>query len=167
MKEFINQTDLHVAAEWIREKLSGYDTSKLRLHLKRHGRKDQVFSGYYRFDDFLIVAAVHEKLTFPFLLQKPIGSTPNKRRRVGYDYLWDELTITSADQAMVWVAGHECWHYLCKTKQEKGNWETRANKFGFAWAKAFGVETSPKQRLFGWMPAPIKTKPKKIKVVYG
>lgn len=167
MKEFVNQTDLSVAAEWIQEKLSGYDTSKLRLHLKHHRRKDQVFSGYYRFDDFLIVAAIHEKMTFPFLLQKPIGSTPNKRRRAGYDYIWDQLAITSADQAIVWVAGHECWHYLCKTKQKKGNWETRANKFGFTWATEFAAQKTVGQKLFSWMPAPIKTKTKKMKVVYG
>lgn len=156
-----------MAADWVQEKLSGYDTSKLRLHLKRHRRKDQWFSGYYRFEDFLIVAAIHERMRFPFLLQKPIGSKPNKRKRVGYDYLWDELAITSADQAMVWIVGHESWHYLCKTKQEKGNWETRANKFGFAWAAEFAAQTSGRQRLFSWMPAPKPKKSKKMKVVYG
>jgi hypothetical protein len=167
MKEFLNATDLHEAAEWIQQQLEPFDTSPLRLHLKRHRRKDQLFSGYCRYDDSLIVAAIHEKMPVPFLLQKPIGSTPNKRRRCGYDYLWHELVIETEAMAMVWVVGHECWHYLCKTKQMKGNWETRANKYGFEWAERYANESAKQTYLFKWMAAPAPKKSKKLKVVYG
>ena len=167
MKEFINNTDCDLAAQWICEKLAVYDTSPLRLHLKRHRRKDQLFSGYCRYDDFLVVAAIHERLPLPFLLQKPVGSKPNRRKHVGYDYVWYEAPVRTTNEAMVWVVGHECWHFLCKTKQHKGNWETRANKFGFEWLAEFAAVTTPRQRLFDWMPARARPSSLKLKVIYG
>ena len=172
MKQFINATDLPLAPNWIKNKLKAYDTRPLRFHLKRHRRKDQLFSGYCRYKDFLIVAAIHEKLPLPFLLQKPIKSKPNSRTALGYEYIWREMTVTTADQALVWVAGHECWHYLCKTKQQKGNWETRANNFGFDWLEEFTQQTTKKttkkQLSFSWSIFPATPKPKKkLKVIYG
>ncbi len=168
MKEFVNLTDLQIAANWICNKLKEYDTTKLRLHLKRHRRRDQLFSGYCRYEDFLVVAAIHEKMPLPFCLTKPIGSKPNRRRRRGFDYLWKEMSVATEDQAMVWVAGHECWHYLCKTKQQKGNWETRANKFGFAWLEEFTADSLEKTSLFDtFFSLPANTKKKKVKVIYG
>ena len=167
MKEFVNNTDCDLAAQWIGEKLAAYDTSLLRLHLKRHRRRDQLFSGYCRYDDFLIMAAIHEHMPLPFLLQKPVGSKPNLRKRVGYDYVWHEAPVRTANEAMVWVVGHECWHFFCKTKQHKGNWETRANKFGFEWLAEYAAASTPRQRLFDWMPARVGPASRKLKVIYG
>ena len=167
MKEFVNATDLQLAPDWIREKLKTYDTRALRLHLKRHRRKDQLFSGYCRYDDCLIVAAVHEKLPLPFRLQKPVRSKPNPRTARGYEYIWRDMAVATADQALVWVAGHECWHFLCRTGQQKGNWETRANNFGFDWLEAFIRQTTQKQLSFHWNPSAAPKPNKKLRVVYG
>ena len=167
LKEFVNATDLTQAATWIRQKLASFDTSLMRLHLKRHRRKDQVFSGYCRYDDFLVVAAIHQRMPLPFLLQKPIGSVPNKRRKRGFDYIWHEQVIETAEQALVWVAGHESWHYLCKTGQMKGNWETRANRYGFAWSQEYTEQYPVERFLFDWLPIETKKTAGKLKVVYG
>lgn len=164
MKEFLNLTDLTVGPEWICQQLASFDTAALRLHLKRHRRKDQLFSGYCRYNDFQIVAAIHEIMPLPFLLQKPTGSTPNGRKRCGYDFVWHEMKVATEDQALVWVVGHEIWHYLCKTRQMRGNWETRANRFGFDWLARFAQET--KLSLFS--PARLVFPPaKRLRVVYG
>ncbi len=167
MKELVDAAGLPKAAEWIREKLVNFDTKKLKLHLKRHRRKDQWFSGYCRYADFLVVAAIHEKMPLPFCLCKPIGSRQNLRCKRGYEYIWHELVIETQEQAMVWVAGHECWHYLCKTRQMKGNWETKANHFGFDWAEEFAKQNRPVE-LPLWKAVFSRTdKEKKLKVVYG
>jgi hypothetical protein len=164
MKCFVNATDLRVGPEWICRKLSPYDTAALSLHLKRHRRKDQLFSGYCRYADMVIVAAIHQDLPLPFRLAKPVGSTPNRRRRCGYDYVWHEVVIETADQALVWVAGHECWHFLCKTGQRSGNWETRANRFGFEWLTEFLAPAGPRA-LFD--EAPLSPPPGRLRRVYG
>lgn len=166
MKEFVNATNLQRAAEWIQRRLDEFDTQSLRLHLKRHRRKDQLFSGYCRYDDFLVVAAIHERMPLPFLLQKPIGSTPNKRSKKGYNYVWHEQVIETEEQALAWVAGHECWHFLCKTKQTRGNWETKANRFGFAWSEQYAREYPRQRFLFPGLGKP-KSKNRKMQVVYG
>lgn len=169
MKEFVNATNLHQAADWITRQLEPYDTSRLRLHLKRHRRADQIFSGYCRYDDFLVVAAIHHKLPLPFRLAKPIGSTPNRRRKCGYDYLWHDTVIATEEQALVWVVGHECWHFLCKTKQESGNWETRANRFGFDWVDAYNARGPRQLTLFkDLVPRSLTLKPRRrLRTVYG
>jgi hypothetical protein len=56
---------------------------------------------------------------------------------IGFSWIMDEEKVIDAEEAMVWIAGHEAWHYLCKTKQEKGNHQTKANKAGFAWLREF------------------------------
>jgi hypothetical protein len=38
---------------------------------------------------------------------------------------------------MAFVFGHELWHFLCRTKQKSGNWQTKANKFGIEVLEAF------------------------------
>ncbi len=169
MKEFVNATNLQLAPDWIANQLQAYDTSKLRLHLKRHRRRDQFFSGYCRYHDFLVVAAIHHKLPLPFQLAKPIGSTPNRRKKCGYDYVWQETLIATEEQALVWVAGHECWHFLCKTKQHSGNWETRANKFGFQWVQQFNARHPQQLSLFKQLaPKHLTLKPRpRLRTVYG
>ncbi|MBN1766282.1 MAG: hypothetical protein JW860_13565 [Sedimentisphaerales bacterium] len=165
MYEFINSTELNRAADWICQRLEQYDTTKLRLHLKRHRRRDQVFSGYCRYEDFLVIAAIHEKLPLPFCLCKPISTRPNRRRRRGFDYIWHEMPVYTEEQALVWVTGHECWHYLCKTKQLKGNWETRANKYGFQWLDEFNHYAT--EHFGNTLKIIPSFKAKKLKIIYG
>ncbi|MBN1844743.1 MAG: hypothetical protein JW810_03600 [Sedimentisphaerales bacterium] len=168
MKEFVNATELTLAADWICRKMSRYDTRRLRLHLKRHRRKDQIFSGYCRYSDFLVVAAVHQRLPLPFSLAKPVASRPNRRRRCGFDYIWQEMTIATEDQALVWIAGHECYHFLCKTRQLSGNWETRANRYGFECLAEFSGEHPVQLPLFEkCSPSARARSHRRPRVIYG
>lgn len=168
MREFINATDLDLAPAWICRRLELFDTTSLRLHLKRHRRKDQFFSGYCRYSDYLTVAAIHEELPVPFRLVRPVGSRKNRRCRRGFEYLWDEMPVVTPDQALVWVAGHECYHYLCKTRQLRGNWETRANRFGFDWLRVFAREHTEQLSFFEKLSASRYVRPSgALRTVYG
>jgi len=38
---------------------------------------------------------------------------------------------------MVWITFHELWHFLCITGQKTGNYQTKANGFGFEMLRKF------------------------------
>jgi hypothetical protein len=133
--EFKNFTDLTEASEFILDELTSYDTSRLRLHLKFHRRSDQPVSGYFRFRDFQIVAAVRQKQRFPLRNAWPVGSRSVPYGR-GWAWVWDEQAVCDRDALMVWIAGHELYHFLRHTHQIEGiQRETRANRFAFTWQR--------------------------------
>ncbi len=135
--EFRNSTELVRAPEFALERLESFDTRNLRLHLKYHRRKDQEISGYYRFEDFLVVAAVRRKQRFPLKNEWPVGSRKTGRGR-GWAWVWDNEPARNSEELMVWICGHELFHFLRHTKQISGiNRETRANRFAFEWLRAF------------------------------
>ena len=138
--EYRNYTDLALAPEFILRRLEPFDTVKLRLHLKFHRRKDQPVSGYFRYEDFLVVAAVREKQRFPLKNQWPVGSRKSRCPR-GWAWVWDEEPVRTRDEIMVWIAAHECFHFLRHTRQVDGiQRETRANRFGFLWLREFKAD---------------------------
>jgi hypothetical protein len=135
--EFRNYTDLVEAPAFILDELKPYDTARLRLHLKFHRRRDQPVSGYFRFRDFLIVAAVRQMQRFPLKNAWPVGSRAVRTGR-GWAWVWDEEPVHDRDALMVWIAGHEAFHYLRHTRQIEGiQRETRANRFAFQWLRTF------------------------------
>jgi hypothetical protein len=76
--------------------------------------------------------------------------------------------VRSADEAMVWIVGHETWHYLCKTRQLSGNWETRANRFGFEWLREFQGQTRDERPWLARLVETVSTTAgTRLKVVYG
>ena len=97
-------------------------------------------SGYYRYDDHLVVAAVRQRQRFPLKNQWPVGSRPARGGR-GWAWVWDGEPVETRDQLMVWIAAHELYHFLRHTRQVEGiQRETRANRFAFAWLRAFLAE---------------------------
>lgn len=135
--EYKNLTDLKLAPRFILQKLSAFDTSKLRLHLKLHRRKDQPVSGYFRFRDCLLVAAVRPRQRFPLKNRWPVGTRPSSGWR-RWEWVWDEEEVRNRDELLVWVAAHEIYHFLRHTKQIQGiQRETRANRFAFQWLREF------------------------------
>ncbi len=138
--EYRNYTDLVAAPAFILKYLAAFDTSKLRLHLKFHRRKDQAVSGYFRYNDFLVMAAVREKQRFPLKNEWPVGSRKSRGPR-GWAWVWDGEPVRTRDELMVWIAGHELFHFLRHTRQVEGiQRETRANRFGFLWLREFKAE---------------------------
>jgi len=138
--EYRNCTDLVAAPRFILERLEPFDTSTLRLHLKFHSRRDQAVSGYFRYRDRLIVAAVRRRQRFPLKNQWPVGSRPVRTGR-GWAWVWDEEPVRDRDELMVWIAGHEAFHFLRHTRQIGGiQRETRANRFAFEWLRGYLAE---------------------------
>lgn len=138
--EYKNYTDLEAAPEFILRELKAFDTSKLRFHLKFHRRKDQEVSGYYRFDDNFVMAAVRKKQRFPLKNEWPVATRKARGGR-GWAWVWDRERAHDRDELMVWIAAHELFHFLRHTKQVPGiNRETRANRFAFEWMRRYMAE---------------------------
>ena len=85
---------------------------------------------------FKIIANVKQSVLYPYLLKQAVGSKKENNIN-GFDYIWDSELLFNINDTMIWLLGHEVWHFLCKTKQKKGNYQTQANKFGFEFLRNY------------------------------
>ena len=138
--EIRNFTGAHERAEaFIRAKCHHVRTEGLSLHIKFTRAKGRDFDGYYRLDDRRIVIAVKRRLRYPRVGEYGIATTPTRSRvaRRPWKLVWHAGTFESADDLLVFAAGHEFWHFLCHTGQRTRDHETRANCNGFLWLNEF------------------------------
>lgn len=135
-----NFTGAHERAEaFIRAKCELVSTDGLSLHIKHTRARGRDFDGYYRLDDRRMVVAVKKRLRYPRQAAYGVGSlaTTSPRARRPYKLVWHEETFSSADEILVFAAGHEFWHFLCHSGQRKRDHETKANCNGFLWLSEF------------------------------
>ena len=93
------------------------------------------YAGYFRYKDFVMNCRVNGSNRYPFFLEQPVAYKQLGGGR--FRYVWDGDYINSCDEMMVWTFGHELWHFLCVTKQQRGNYETKANRNAFELLKEF------------------------------
>lgn len=134
------------AEKWFRDCIaaSDYDTRRLWVEMKKSKSRKGVV-GYCQYPRgsgaYLIRAGVNFDYKYPFELILAIGSKPfaGEMAGKGFGFKWveDKEEIRNVDDFMIWILGHELWHYLCHTKQAKGNYQTKANAYGFALLRAF------------------------------
>lgn len=121
---------------FLRAKAELADTSDLSVHIKFTKAKGRDVNGYYRWKDRRMVLAVKQRLRYPRAAAYGVGTVPKPDRRLGglpYRLVWHEERFESPDDLLVFVAGHEFWHFLCHSGQRKRDHETKANCHGFAW----------------------------------
>jgi hypothetical protein len=139
--EIQNFTAGHERVEaFLRAKGEHADCSGLTVHIKHTRAKRRDVTGYYRFADRRIVIAVKKRLKYPRRAAYGIGSKPVERQRFGtrpYRLVWFEETFHGSDELLIFVAGHEFWHFLCHSGQRRGDFEVRANCLGFQWLAEF------------------------------
>ncbi len=69
---------------------------------------------------------------FPYPAKWAIGT--RQLDQGGWEWVWREDRFVERDEAFVWIAGHEAFHWLRHSRQIPGaNYETQANRNGFAW----------------------------------
>lgn len=131
---------LERAEAFVRAKAELADTAGLSVHVKFTKAKGRDVSGYYRWSDRRMVLAVKPRLRYPRVAAYGVGTLPKPDRRLGglpYRLVWHEEPFESPDDLLVFVAGHEFWHFLCHSGQRKRDHETKANCHGFAWLAEF------------------------------
>jgi hypothetical protein len=131
---------LERAEAFVTAKAALAETEGLSVHIKFTRAKGRDVNGYYRWDDRRMVLAVKQRLRYPRRAAYGVGTQSRDWQRLGgrpYRLLWHEETFASPDDLLVFVAGHEFWHFLCHSGQRKRDHETRANCNGFAWLREF------------------------------
>lgn len=131
---------------FLRAKAELVDTESLSIHIKYTRARDRDLNGYYRWEDRRMVLAVKQRLRYPRVAAYGVGTLPKSDRRLGgrpYKLVWHEERFESADDLLVFVAGHEFWHFLCHSGQRKRDHETKANCHGFAWLREFRSWSGP------------------------
>jgi hypothetical protein len=117
------------------------DTRKLSIHIKFTRARGCDLTGYYRWDDRRIVMAVKPGLRFPLKAAYSVAHAPSKdgRSKLGRQKIWYEERFDSLDDLLVFVAGHEIWHFLCDSRQRPADLdqEDLANRVGFLWLAEF------------------------------
>jgi hypothetical protein len=69
---------------------------------------------------------------FPYRAKHAIGTKPIDETH--WEWIWRDDLFRSKEEAFVWLAGHEAFHWLRHSRQIPGaNYETRANRYGFDW----------------------------------
>jgi hypothetical protein len=157
----INKTPFQKAEKFIIKKLSSYNTDRLTIKMNYGDfkRKTQGHCSYpvkrvekpkgrskgwyidYKKGEWKISTTV-SKTKDEDQIRMAVST-----RQLGngfFEWLYDTETEVTDEEQMVWLLGHEIWHFLCKSKQEKGNWETRSNANGFKWLREF--KNSPQLR---------------------
>jgi hypothetical protein len=82
------------------------------------------------------VAIAHGE--FPFRINYAIGTRSINREK--WEWIRREDWFQTREEAFVWIAGHEAFHWLRHSRQIPGaNYETQANRFGFGWLDEWRV----------------------------
>jgi hypothetical protein len=140
--EIKNYTDgLERGEAFLRAKLTLINTHQLSIHIKHTYARGCDLTGYYRWHDRRLVAAVRPGLRYPVKAAYSVAQAPRKDGRSGFgrQKIWYEDRFHSADDLFVFVAGHEVWHFLCDSRQRpvSRDQETLANCLGFLWLREF------------------------------
>ncbi|MFN2376585.1 MAG: hypothetical protein ABR538_08610 [Candidatus Binatia bacterium] len=131
---------------FLRAKSALVDTAGLSVHIKFTKARGRDINGYYRWEDRRMVLAVKQRLRYPRSAAYGVGTRPRDSRRLGgvpYSLVWHEERFDSEEDLLVFVAGHEFWHFLCHSGQRKRDHETRANCHGFVWLREFRAWAGP------------------------
>jgi len=139
--ELVNFTGkLERGEAFVRAKAAQVSTESLSVHIKYTRARGRDIDGYYRQTDRRMVLAVKQRLRYPRLAAYGVATTPvsdPRRASRPYRLVWHEERFDSPDDLLVFVAGHEFWHFLCHSGQRRRDHETRANCHGFEWLLEF------------------------------
>jgi len=154
------------ALDWFKffiENAPNVKTDDLFVEVKK-SRSREIVVGYCKYPrgrgNYLIRVGVNFQISLPYVLRyavetkrvkTPGDGTPEacelERERGVVDcnisrdgeFLWiyDSERCATFDELVIWILSHELWHYLCHTKQATGNYQTKANAYGFKILRQF------------------------------
>jgi len=122
--------------KFFREKFNNKDFSKLKQIKIKLSKK---FDGacYYPFNNrkkYHIVCEIDQFMELPEIMEFYVRPKIKNKKKIRTD---KELT-TNYEEIMVWLLGHELFHFFRDTKQIEGkNTQSQANEFGFKCLREF------------------------------
>jgi len=136
------KTRLHIPVirEFLDKQIVRYNTSDLNINVwsKLFSKKEKKELGTnggecvppLKNENYKIRIWIDEKAHYPQDERCEVSTIKNR-------FIFDKVRVHNKDESLAWILGHEFWHYLCFTKQESGNVETKANTNGFKWLRIF------------------------------
>ncbi|HUP25773.1 MAG TPA: hypothetical protein VNB06_22890 [Thermoanaerobaculia bacterium] len=157
--QFLDQAGQPEAAAFVWRKLRAHDLGRLewfkllplsghhllrglcRYPLRAAPRSSELWQGYR------ITASANVLPSFyPHRYALAIGSVTREaparsRRRPAWSYVLEDVTFRDAAETLVFVAGHEAFHFLRHSCQVPGrNTEPGANRYGLGWLEGWRSE---------------------------
>lgn len=149
-----DETGFWRAAAFISEALEPFDISRLdlfRLYLyRRNTRAGEPWVGTCYFPrrerprsrrfihGYSIRVGVRRDHDWPHVTHEVTGSRSLGPAKHEWEYLRTRVEIASVEEALVFVAGHEAFHFLRHSRQVPGrNTEPAANRYGLEWLHRF------------------------------
>lgn len=149
--EIINKADLPIAEKFILAQLSKYDTSQvdwfklLPLSVKpfhgycKYPQREKKYSRKF-LNGYQIRCSVNVNPScWPYGWDENVGTWQKKINGIlHWGYKQKRIILMSSDEAAVFLAGHEVFHFLKHSRQIDGqNTQCQANKFGIEWLEEF------------------------------
>ncbi len=124
-----NTTACAEAEAFVRKEAATYRTARLSVSLK-YARSDSApIRGRFNRREARILVLVDAVAQVPFLLRYPIRTQGGSGGH--FWWIYDEELAESLEELVVWTFFHEFHHFLCHSGQAQGDWETKANAYGF------------------------------------
>jgi len=139
-----NRTGLGECEKFLREKVKAHDFSRVVITLKytrRNCQRPHTGVVYWppprsRKGIYTLICRVNRRTNFPYSCKAAIGTVQTGNG--DYEYIYERVVFSDVEEAMIFVIGHEVFHYLRRTKQIPGrNTEPQANQFGLKWLEEF------------------------------
>jgi len=145
----IDKIDTPQVVSFIQDQLSPFETENIEwfklLPLRRHVpyRGECSGPGWLRsrhIKRYRLRCSINPHLSWPyeeeFHIRRVRNLVVNGRRR---RYLRELAIFENAHELLVWLAGHEVYHFLTMSKQVRGQagYEAKANRYGFEWLSAW------------------------------
>jgi hypothetical protein len=127
---------------FLRQKLQPFDTSKLeyfRLYDRTHQTATAGVWGRCTYPNRKLGLGYRVRCSVSIMAAELPYSAKwaTSTRRIDearWEWIWREDWFHTKEEAFVWIAGHEAFHWLRHSRQVPGaNYETRANQYGFLW----------------------------------
>ena len=135
--------NIQKATAFIKELAFGFDLHMLQSVTFTPTTRTSITTGHCLFPSgekhkgqskqgYRLVCRIAPDITWPASEEIVIGFNKNRKPVV------EVVEYVSPDEALVWIAGHEFFHFLRDSRQVPGrNVECQANLFGLKWLREF------------------------------
>lgn len=125
---------------FVREQLAGFDLSKVQEFRLYRSLTKQPMAGYCQYPlkkskrtMYRLTAGVNLVRSYPWTFAAPVGTKQHAGGRA-WSYVLEHVTFATPEEVLVYVAGHEAFHFLRHSRQVSGrNGEPSATRYGLEW----------------------------------
>lgn len=148
-EKIVNRSGLVEAEKFLSAKIEQYKMDNLMVTMNVSNQQwmgNQLVKGFCGSsleqgqEVYLVSPCVNKSIPLPYKFSQAVVNKIEQGTQKEWDQAYNSEVISTYEEAMVWILGHECWHFLCAVGEREGNTEANANKNGFKWLEEFREE---------------------------